>query len=190
MHNYTPIKNLIGLFISALMIVFAISLTKTPSAQDRKAQSLKPHTEILIRTTKLKAPFSVSIKKVSSENLVDDNKLLLTANIKTELDIPRVHYKWILPSNINPKPGTNIEGVISNITAQGGFAWQSEFIDEYSENQKIYLRIWVDNDANKLTSTAQYNTKLQDKIDFEKNELIERQNKYLTEHPELIKTFK
>ncbi|MCB0349958.1 MAG: hypothetical protein KDD38_02170 [Bdellovibrionales bacterium] len=187
MHNHTPVIKKILILISLTIPIAFMAIHKTDFRAD-KSTSLKPHNEILIRTTKLLPHFSVRLSKTESDS--ENNRFALTAQIETEKNIPQLNYKWILPLGVQLLGGAPVEGVITNVTARGGRAWTAQLASTSEENQKIHLRVWVEDGANTLVTSAQYNTLLQNEIDFEKSELVKRQNEYLLDHPELLKKYK
>ncbi len=169
----------------------AVTLYLQPAAsKNNKALSLKAHDEILIRTAKMKPHFSAQLTRTDDINRAQIAQFSLQANIETEQDIPQLNYKWILPTGVRLLNGYSAEGILRNVPARGGAILNAQFSNASGDNQKIHLRVWLNDGTNSLASSAQYNTQMQEEIDLEKSELAKRQSEYLADHPELIKKYK
>lgn len=180
---------LIFLTVGLLSFVIAISWQKTPISLFKNA-SLKPSRQILIRTSKLLPPFEVALSKRDNGPAMVGERFTLDALITTTKSLDVLEYKWILPVGVQITGDQLLRGQISQISPRQPAQISAEFISSSEVNEKIHLEVWVPGQASPLAQTAQFNTLDQEQLDRERKALAERNNEYISNQTEEIKTFK
>lgn len=164
---------------------------KNTTDLNMKNASLKPTEEILKRTHKLLPPIEVSLFNQNQDDQYSPSApFTLQAKIRTLNPADAVDYEWVLPEGVTQLSGGNSSGpygTFTHLSAHEEHTITATFISSSEINEKIYLRVIMHQNLNKMTQVAQYNTRDQKTLDAAMAELAKRNHEYLVEHTEVPK---
>jgi hypothetical protein len=158
------------------------------SPKSIKAKYTRPSNEKIISTKKLGAPAHVSFS-IDEEDVAVGQSFTLTASINPKALATDVVAAWAVPPGIQLVSGSvkhNIEKLLPHepvlITAR--------FRQLTSVNEKIILFLEFPTGGHPLSSQHTFHTLDHKKMAEESAALMERQEEYLLNHPELLKVKK
>lgn len=181
--------------VSLTILVLGATLFHRPSenvqgTNDMKSLSLKRQSNILIKTSKLKPSFDIKIYKTNGDTVKPSEAFTLEAQIYTERAMSTLNYSWVLPDGLTLVAGL-ASGTISNLNPKNPAVISVQFSQKDEENKVIYLKTWSGDSSNPQLSTVQYNTVLQDEMDYERSELAKRNAEIILEqNATIVKTHK
>jgi hypothetical protein len=184
--------------IITVLLTFGISATAVflhtredvQGMNEMKSLSLKRPQNILIKTSKLKPSYEIRISKVEADAVQAGATFTLEVHASTMRVLNTLNYSWVLPEGVSLVSGT-MTGSVSNLNPKNAALISAQFSQQDGENKVIYLKTWLADERDPQLTTVQYNTVLQDEMDYERAELAKRNSEItLEQQSEQVKTHK
>jgi hypothetical protein len=147
------------------------------------AQKHTPLYEKIIKTKKLQAPAIVKMDLLEEDEVLPDKDYNLQATVKSEKSFANAEWEWTAPAGVVLLDRTS--GPVQKIAANQELTFKMRFRQQDNANHRIRF-IVKDPSTGTILGRGNYNSTRQRTIAQENKELLERQEKYLEENPDLI----
>lgn len=167
---------------AALLIAFTgYSHHNKTEGQASLASTGKELRNQIVKTSKLKPPVAVSLELAEVADVKPNETYTLVATVKPEKDFGNVRWHW--DGDVHFADSSNGEKL--QLKAGEEARLSMRFRQQDAENRIVHLELH-DAVTGQMIGRRRYNTVLQRKIAAENKELLQRQEMYLEENPEVL----